>query len=83
MAWMKPCSLFPCACCSFLNEEEVVPLLKIIWPSEKDYVEEHVEEMLSLADSNKDGKLDLKEVESHPHVFYSTMLDDEDLHDEF
>ena len=36
------------------------------------------------ADTNKDGKLSLSEMEAHPHVFYNTVMDDEDdLHDEF
>ncbi|CAM6048002.1 unnamed protein product [Sphagnum compactum] len=70
----------------FLTEEEMVPIMAMLHPSEGSYARQQAEHLLNEADENKDKRLTLTEMLNHPYVFYSTAYEHEefeDSHDEF
>ncbi|KAH8945044.1 hypothetical protein BDL97_12G019000 [Sphagnum fallax] len=70
----------------FLTEDEMVPIMVRLYPSEGSYARQQAEHLLNEADEDKDKRLTLNEMLNHPYVFYSTAYDNEeyeDFHDEF
>ncbi|KAG7032674.1 hypothetical protein SDJN02_06724, partial [Cucurbita argyrosperma subsp. argyrosperma] len=72
----------------YLSDEELLPIIGKIHPTEHYYAKQQAEYILQQADANKDGRLTLAEMINHPYVFYSAIFneddeDDYDLHDEF
>ncbi|XP_022993500.1 calumenin-like [Cucurbita maxima] len=71
-----------------LSDEELLPIIGKIHPSENYYAEQQAEYIIQQADADKDGRLTLTEMIDHPYVFYSAIFneddeDDYDSHDEF
>ncbi|XVE92967.1 hypothetical protein REPUB_Repub01dG0149300 [Reevesia pubescens] len=73
----------------FLSDEELLPIIGKLHPSERYYAKQQADYIISQADSDKDGRLSLVEMIENPYVFYSAIFnDDEDeddyeYHDEF
>ncbi|KAK6241503.1 hypothetical protein SCA6_006892 [Theobroma cacao] len=73
----------------FLSDEELLPIIGKLHPSERYYAKQQADYIISQADSDKDGRLSLVEMIDSPYVFYSAIFnDDEDeddyeYHDEF
>ncbi|KAK8928751.1 Calmodulin-like protein 3 [Platanthera zijinensis] len=72
----------------FLTEDELMPVIGNLHPSEHFYAKQQADYVLSQADADKDGRLSLSEMIQHPYVFYSAIFneeddDDFDFHDEF
>ncbi|KAG1367633.1 calumenin [Cocos nucifera] len=70
----------------FLSDDEVKAVIGILHPSEHYYAKQQADYVVSQADSDKDGRLSLREMIEHPYVFYSAIFSDEeddDYHDEF
>ncbi|KAG0457750.1 hypothetical protein HPP92_022907 [Vanilla planifolia] len=72
----------------FLTENELVPVIGNLHPSERYYARQQADYVLSQADADKDGRLSLHEMIEHPYVFYSAIFNDDDdddfvYHDEF
>ncbi|PKU83340.1 calumenin-B [Dendrobium catenatum] len=74
----------------FLNEDELMPVIGNLHPSERYYAKQQADYVISQADADKDAKLSLNEMIEHPYVFYSSIFNDDDdddddldLHDEF
>lgn len=72
-----------------LSEEELLPIIGKIHPSERYYAKQQADYIISQADSDKDGRLSLLEMIENPYVFYSAIFsededdDDYEYHDEF
>lgn len=71
-----------------LSDEELLPIIGKIHPSEHYYAKQQAEYIIQQADADKDGRLTLTEMIDHPYVFYSAIFneddeDDYDFHDEF
>ncbi|XP_043695834.1 calumenin [Telopea speciosissima] len=70
----------------YLSEEELLPIIGKLHPSERYYAKQQAEYIISQADTDKDGRLTLAEMIDSPYVFYSAIFNDEDdydYHDEF
>ncbi|XP_042469572.1 calumenin-like [Zingiber officinale] len=70
----------------FLSEDELLPVIGDIHPSERYYAKQQADYAITEADTDKDGRLSLKEMIENPYVFYSSIFtddDDYDFHDEF
>eukprot|EP00262_Sarcandra_glabra_P013437 TRINITY_DN3720_c0_g1_i1.p1 TRINITY_DN3720_c0_g1~~TRINITY_DN3720_c0_g1_i1.p1 ORF type:complete len:314 (+),score=57.16 TRINITY_DN3720_c0_g1_i1:125-943(+) len=70
----------------YLSEEELLPIIGKLHPSERYYAKQQADYVISQADTDKDGRLSLKEMIENPYVFYSAIFSDEDdydYHDEF
>lgn len=70
-----------------LSDEELLPVIGKLHPSEHYYAKQQSDYIISQADTDKDGRLTLTEMIDNPYVFYSAIFnDDEDdyeYHDEF
>ncbi|KAE8672737.1 hypothetical protein F3Y22_tig00111834pilonHSYRG00051 [Hibiscus syriacus] len=71
-----------------LSDEELLPIIGKIHPSERNYAKQQSDYIISQADSGKDGRLSLIEMIEKPYVFYSAIFsedEDEDYeyHNEF
>nr|DAD32815.1 TPA_asm: hypothetical protein HUJ06_011666 [Nelumbo nucifera] len=69
-----------------LSEDELLPIIGKLHPSERYYAKQQADYIISQADTNKDGRLSLEEMIESPYVFYSAIFNDEDeydYHDEF
>ncbi|OVA14734.1 EF-hand domain [Macleaya cordata] len=72
----------------YLTVEELRPLTHHLNPGELSYAKYYTKYLIQQADDDRDGKLTLDEMLNHPHIFYSTVVqdsefeDDDDLHDE-
>ena len=75
--------------CRYITEEEMEPVMDVLMPGERHYAKEQAEHMITQADGNGDGMLELHEMETHPYVFYNVAYDkeeeqeEESYHDEF
>ncbi|XP_022882198.1 calumenin-like isoform X1 [Olea europaea var. sylvestris] len=71
----------------YLSHEELLPIIGKLHPSGRYYAKQQTEYIMQQADSNKDGRLSLKEMIESPYVFYSAVFDDDEdyygHHDEF
>ncbi|XP_010546283.1 PREDICTED: reticulocalbin-2 [Tarenaya hassleriana] len=74
----------------FLSDDELLPVITKIHPTERYYAKQQADYIISQADSDKDGRLTLAEMIEHPYVFYSAIFNEEDdddddygFHDEF
>ncbi|KAI4373134.1 hypothetical protein MLD38_011293 [Melastoma candidum] len=71
----------------YLTDEDLLPFIGKLHPSERYYAKQQAEYIISQADTDKDGRLTLTEMIDNPYVFYSAVFnDDEDdyeFHDEF
>ncbi|XP_078168001.1 uncharacterized protein LOC144562658 [Carex rostrata] len=71
----------------YLSEDEVVPTISKLHPSEVHYAKDQAKYIMSVADVDKDGFLSLNEMIQNEYAFYGTVFqDDEDFdyyHDEF
>lgn len=70
----------------FITEDEVEPLVTKLRPGELYYAKTQAEQLMEQADDDKDGRLSLDEMLTHPYVFYNTAYDHGDdaySHDEF
>ncbi|MBA0843162.1 hypothetical protein Goarm_000375 [Gossypium armourianum] len=70
-----------------LSDEELLPIIGKLHPSERYYAKHQADYIISQADLNKDGRLSLVEMIDNPYVFYSAIFndseDDYEYHDEF
>ncbi|MBA0874835.1 hypothetical protein Goshw_022767 [Gossypium schwendimanii] len=70
-----------------LSDEELLPIIGKLHPSERYYAKQQADYIISQADLNKDGRLSLVEMIDNPYVFYSAIFndseDDYEYHDEF
>ncbi|GJP33885.1 hypothetical protein CLOM_g18389, partial [Closterium sp. NIES-68] len=62
----------------FLSPGEFEPVLRVLWPSERDFAEKKAAEMIRQADNNGDGYLHLEEMQAHSHVFYNSIHEHEE-----
>ncbi|CAL1387936.1 unnamed protein product [Linum trigynum] len=71
----------------FLSDEELLPIIEKLHPSEHYYAKQQADYIISQADGDKDGKLSLEEMVENPYVFYSAIFTEEEEeeydHDEF
>lgn len=71
----------------YLSEEEILPIIGKLHPSERYYAKQQAAYIISQADTDKDGRLTLMEMIESPYVFYSAIFSDEEddyeYHDEF
>ncbi|KAL2518610.1 Calcium-binding EF hand family protein [Abeliophyllum distichum] len=71
----------------YLSGEELLPIIGKLHPSERYYAKQQTEYIMQQADSDKDGRLSLKEMIESPYVFYSAVFNDDEndygYHDEF
>ncbi|RRT47293.1 hypothetical protein B296_00053834 [Ensete ventricosum] len=70
----------------YLSEDELIPVIGDLHPSEHYYAKQQADYVISEADTDKDGRLNLKEMIENPYVFYSAIFTEEDdynYHDEF
>ncbi|CAN1254906.1 CALU [Linum perenne] len=72
----------------FLTDDELLPIIGKLHPSERYYAKQQADYIISQADEDKNGKLTLQEMLDNPYVFYSAIFTDEDeddydMHDEF
>ncbi|KAK8668880.1 hypothetical protein V6N13_106326 [Hibiscus sabdariffa] len=71
----------------FLTDEELLPIIGKLHPSERYYAKQQADYIVSQADLNKDGRLSLVEMIDNPYVFYSAIFNDSEdnyrHHDEF
>ncbi|XP_077254219.1 calcium-binding EF hand family protein [Tasmannia lanceolata] len=70
----------------YLSEEELLPIIDRLHPSERYYAKQQADYVITQADTDKDGRLSLNEMIENPYVFYSAIFNDEDdygQHDEF
>lgn len=65
----------------FLSDEELLPIIGKLHPSERYYAKQQADYIISQADTNKDGRLSLGEMIENPFVFYSAVFNDEDDYD--
>lgn len=71
-----------------LSEDELLPIIGKLHPSEHYYAKQQADYIISQADADKDGRLTLTEMIDNPYVFYSAIFNDDeddydDFHDEF
>ncbi|KAK8316864.1 hypothetical protein V6Z12_A13G071600 [Gossypium hirsutum] len=70
-----------------LSDEELVPIIGKLHPSEWYYAKQQADYIISQADLNKDGRLSLVEMIDNPYVFYTAIFNDSEdeyeYHDEF
>ncbi|KAA3488482.1 reticulocalbin-2-like [Gossypium australe] len=70
-----------------LSDEELLPIIGKLHPSERYYAKQQADYIILQADLNKDGRLSLVEMIDNPYVFYSAIFndseDDYEYHDEF
>ncbi|KAF5204145.1 Calumenin-b [Thalictrum thalictroides] len=72
-----------------LTEEELRPIVHYLHPGEFNYAKHYTKYLIHEADDDNDGKLSLKEMLDNDHIFYNTVItendvdDDDDFHDEF
>ncbi|KAB2624014.1 calumenin [Pyrus ussuriensis x Pyrus communis] len=72
----------------YLSDEEILPIIGKIHPSEHYYAKQQADYIISQADTDKDGRLTLGEMIENPYVFYSAIFNDDEeedygYHDEF
>ncbi|XP_057963477.1 uncharacterized protein LOC131154589 [Malania oleifera] len=71
----------------FLSEIELLPIIGKLHPSEHYYAKQQADYIISQADTDKDGRLTLREMIENPYVFYSAIFNDDEedyeSHDEF
>ncbi|KAL4302728.1 hypothetical protein GQ457_10G019080 [Hibiscus cannabinus] len=71
----------------FLTDEELLPIIGKLHPSERYYAKQQAGYIISQTDLNGDGRLSLVEMIDNPYVFYSAIFndgeDDYKHHDEF
>ncbi|KAK9292032.1 hypothetical protein L1049_019986 [Liquidambar formosana] len=69
----------------FLTVEELIPILRYLYPGELSYAKHYSSYLIHEADDNGDGRLTLDEMLNHEYIFYSTVYDDrnEDDDDDF
>lgn len=71
----------------YLSDEEMLPIIGKIHPSEHYYAKQQADYIISQADTDKDGQLTLGEMIENPYVFYSAIFNDDEeedyYHDEF
>ncbi|XP_028806674.1 reticulocalbin-2-like [Neltuma alba] len=69
---------------NFLSVEELMPILRYLYPGELAYARFYTIYLINEADDNDDGKLSLQEMINHEIVFYHTVHADDshDDHDE-
>ncbi|KAI4307080.1 hypothetical protein L6164_030308 [Bauhinia variegata] len=65
----------------FLSVEELMPVLRYLYPGELSYAKYYTSYLFNEADDNKDWNLSLQEMLNHEFVFYNTVYADE--HEEF
>ncbi|KAK9676444.1 hypothetical protein RND81_11G077500 [Saponaria officinalis] len=61
-----------------LTDTELLPIIGKLHPPERYYAKQQADYILSQADTDKDGRLSLKEMIENPYVFYSTVFSDEE-----
>ncbi|TVU33112.1 hypothetical protein EJB05_24897, partial [Eragrostis curvula] len=68
-----------------LSADELKPIIGNLHPSENFYAKQQADYIILQADTDKDGKLSMKEMIENPYVFYSSLFteDDHGFHDEF
>ncbi|GMN52628.1 hypothetical protein TIFTF001_021767 [Ficus carica] len=70
-----------------LSDEELLPVIGKLHPSEHYYAKQQSDYIISQADTDKDGRLTLAEMIDNPYVFYSAIFNDDEedyeYHDEF
>ncbi|CAI5998809.1 unnamed protein product [Closterium sp. NIES-65] len=57
----------------FLSPGEFELVLRVLWPSERDFAEQKAADMIRQADNNGDGYLQLDEMQEHSHIFYNSV----------
>ncbi|XP_077216893.1 uncharacterized protein LOC143851372 [Tasmannia lanceolata] len=62
----------------YLSEEDLLPIIDKLHPSERYYAKQQTDYVISQADTDKDGRLSLHEMIENPYVFYSAIFNDED-----
>ncbi|XP_058068778.1 uncharacterized protein LOC131218094 isoform X2 [Magnolia sinica] len=70
----------------YLSADELLPVIDKLHPSEHYYAKQQADYIMSQADTDKDGRLSLKEMIENPYTFYSAIFSDEEdysYHDEF
>ncbi|CAM6089170.1 unnamed protein product [Calypogeia fissa] len=70
----------------FITDDEAEPFVNRLRPGELYYAKVQAEELIEQADDDKDGRLSLQEMLTHPYVFYNTAYDHGHYaysHDEF
>ncbi|KAG6470486.1 reticulocalbin-2-like [Zingiber officinale] len=70
----------------FLSANELKPIINDLHPSERFFAKQQADYVISQADTDKDGRLSLKEMIDNPYVFYSVIFSEENdyiYHDEF
>ncbi|KAE8691464.1 hypothetical protein F3Y22_tig00110890pilonHSYRG01498 [Hibiscus syriacus] len=60
----------------FLTDEELLPIIGKLHPSERYYAKLQADYIISQADLDKDGRLSLVEMIDNPYVFYSAIFND-------
>ncbi|KAI4337989.1 hypothetical protein L6164_016347 [Bauhinia variegata] len=71
----------------FLSVEELMGILRYLYPGELSYAKYYTSYLMNVADDDRDGRLSLEEMLNHEFAFYSTVHADEheesdDDHDE-
>ncbi|KAJ4749866.1 Calcium-binding EF hand family protein [Rhynchospora pubera] len=71
----------------YLSEDEVMPTIAKLHPSEIHYAKDQAKYIMSVVDVDNDGFLSLKEMIDNEYAFYGTVFQDEEdidyYHDEF
>ncbi|CAN6271980.1 unnamed protein product, partial [Urochloa humidicola] len=67
-----------------LSADELKPIIGNLHPSEHFYAKQQADYVISQADTNKDGRLSMKEMIENPYVFYNALFTENDygFHDE-
>lgn len=67
-----------------LSADELKPIIDYLHPSEHFYAKQQADYVISQADTNKDGRLSMKEMIDNPYVFYNALFTENDyeFHDE-
>ncbi|XP_042469180.1 calumenin-like [Zingiber officinale] len=71
---------------SYLSEDELLPVIGDLHPSERYYAKQQAEYAVMEADTDKDGRLSMKEMIENPYVLYTSIHTEDnhyDFHDEF
>lgn len=67
-----------------LSADELKPIIGNLHPSEHFYAKQQADYVISQADTDKDGRLSMKEMIENPYVFYNALFTEDDygFHDE-
>lgn len=62
----------------FITDDELLPIIGRLHPSERYYAKQQAEHIISQADTDKDGRLSLHEMVENPYAYYSAMFNDDE-----